>query len=437
MAEDRIVVGNGPSALRAAAALSTGDWRVTLITTGPDPSGLGGPELAQDSGRLRVAPEHRAVVEAVLGPLAEASSPRRAVQIRGNRFDLPMARVDVPRMFPINALGGAAQSWARTRTRNALAQIIGSGAEERTYRDWVVRRMGGPAYHHLYRSYAERRFGAAGEDLASSVARVFHGGPEDGPLFTAREADSNARAARLLADNGGQVRVGQVRSLEVEAGKVSAIVLEDGTLEVNGPVWIARSPRVIARWLGPEHGAPLAVDSDQLRVGRAVAVALRGDTAGLPDELHVLDEGAPFWRVIPHPSQPGVAIFHFTLGPDAEVPPDRLVVERVISATKSLGIGEFSPDGAVVQSQAEVRPVWLEVGLARLRRVQLRWRDLGIVGVGRAGTFAPLDPAEEIAHAAVMRDELNPDQRELHRAYLAPPVKQDDLDSPITRWLTR
>lgn len=437
MAEDRVVIGNGPSALRAAAALSTGDWRVTLITSGPDASGLGAPELAQDSGRLRVAPEHRALVEQVLGPLRESAPLRRALQVRGNRFDLPLHRAEVARLFPVGALGGAAQSWVTTRTRNALSQVLGGGAEERTYRDWVVRRMGGPAYHHLYRSYAERRFGAAAEDLASSVARVFHGGPEDGQLFQAEAADTSANAARLLQSNGGRVVVGQVRALRVEEGRVVGVVLADGEVEVKAPLWIARSPRVIARWLGEEHGAPLRVDSDQLRVGRAVAVALRGPTEGLPDELHVLDEGAPFWRVVPHPHQPGVAIFHFTLGPDAEVPPGALVVDRVRSATGALGLGEFSAEGATVQSQAEHRPVWLEVGLARLRRVQLRWRDLGIVGVGRAGTFAPLDAAEEIAHAAVLRDEANPDQRELHRAYLAPPVKQDDLDSHITRWLTR
>jgi hypothetical protein len=81
-------------------------------------------------------------------------------------------------------------------------------------------------------------------------------------------------------------------------------------------------------------------------------------------------------------------------------------------------------------------PRWLAGTHARLRRVLAAWSSLGITGVGRSGTMSLVDRATRIAFArALARDEA--DQRELHRRLLDPPVRADDLDASLLRFVER
>ena len=66
-----------------------------------------------------------------------------------------------------------------------------------------------------------------------------------------------------------------------------------------------------------------------------------------------------------------------------------------------------------------------------------RYQELGIVAVGRTGTFSTIDPAEEIALAARYQGQDAPDQREALRVLVDPPVRMDDVRSSLRRFIER
>jgi hypothetical protein len=59
----------------------------------------------------------------------------------------------------------------------------------------------------------------------------------------------------------------------------------------------------------------------------------------------------------------------------------------------------------------------------------LAFGELGIVSVGRRGTFSPICAGREIALAHRYATSEVPDQREALRSMLEPPVRSDDLNA--------
>ena len=435
MAEKRLVIGSGPDALRAAAVLATGGYQVTLLQEGPTPSGMQHPRYPAGTGWMRVSDAAREQVEAVLGPVVEAPDPHRAVTRGGRRFRLPLSPHQVPRLLDAPVLMPAAWHWLRARLKGASNELLGGGQEERSYRDWIARRMGGPAYHHLYRSYAHRRWAHDPDDLSASLAQVHHGLPDPGPFQVAGGGyDEVLRTAeRVIIEAGGEIITqAQVRGLVALGGRVVAVRCTDGELPVSGPLWVALDPVRVCALLGEACQESLRVDAGHLPVQDAAIVVLRGEVDGLPDELHVLDEDAPFWRVVVPYGVEKTALMHITApqGSDGEL------IARCEAAALALGIGRFTPTGEVERLQRWV-PVWTCSSHARFRRTLRAWRQLGIVGVGRSGMLSPMDPGTEIAMAGLYRDLADPDQAEIHRVHLDPPVRRDDLDARITRLIER
>lgn len=437
---NRYVIGIGPDALRAAAVLATGEQRVSLLTESASPSGRGLPALPVGTGRIRCGAEGRALVEQVLGPLTEYPVGGRGVAFGGKVHRLPLAQATVPTLFPAAELPGAARTWAAARLRNATRQLMGSGTEERSYRDWVVRRMGASAYANLYRSYAERRWGLPAEELSVAVARLFHGKPEEPGTLTvaAGEAAALQHAEGLLRGAAGEVRTGvTVEGLVVRGGRVAAVRTAEGEIPVEGPLWVARAPSVVVGWLGEALDSGPRVDGAALTSRQLVQVSFQGDVSGLPAEIHVLDEGAPFYRAVRPVGTQDLLVLHATLDAGAEAPPPRLVADRFVPSARQLGLGTLDPDTVQVEVLPEQQPVWGRVCHARLRRLLLRFRELGVVLVGRTGAFGYLDPGAEIGLAASYRDEQNPDQREAQRVLTDPPILLDDLEARITRFIER
>ncbi len=437
---ERVVVGSGPDALLSAAVLAGAGLRPVLVLAGGPEGGLGlrHPELPAGTGRMRLDEGDRALAERAVGALVEAPDPSRAVLAEGRVRRLPLSPAEVHRLFPREARVPAARAWARRRARLALNSLLGGGQEERTHRDWVVRRMGAVAWHHLYRGYAERRWGAPSERLGVAVARLFHGTPDPGPHLVAgggpRVALEAARQAVL--DAGGRVIHAPVRGLVVADGRVAAVRAGDEEVPVDGPLWVAASPAVVAGWLGEALEPEVAHDAAKLVALPGARVALAGDAADLPEEVHVLDERAPFWRVVTPYGVERVAIFDYT-GPAAGAVDDEALARRTAEAAAEVGLGRFTTEGARVERLADHAPLWRPGVHAVLRRVLLAWRRLGIVAVGRGGAFRDLDPGEVIGLAARYAGEDDPDQLEVHRQRLMPPVWREDLDARITRFVER
>lgn len=421
--------------------LAAGGHRVRLFQAGDTPSGLTHPRLVVGTGRMRVAPPDRALTEEVLGALVEAPEADRAVLARGRMHRLPLSPAQVPALFDRRVAAHAASEWTRARARNAMHRFVGGGQEERTYADWVERRMGGVAAHHLYRPYARRRWGLDPKELSVSVARLFHGVADSGPhqVMGGGPQEALAHAEQVLRAAGGEIRTGvRVRALRVDGERVGTVILDDGEeIPVEGPLWVAEPYRRVVGWLRDAASTSLRFDAERQLTATLVEVALTGDTTRLHSEIHVLDAEAPFWRVVCPYGMEQTAIFHATALDGSTLGDDATLAEQFAQAARQLGLGHFSTEGSRVERLADWQPVWTPLCHVRSARLLRAFRRLGIVAVGRKGTFSFIDPGQEIALAARYRDEDDPDQKEAHRVMIDPPIRIDDLDARITRFVER
>lgn len=438
-ANSRVVIGAGPDALRTAAVLAAKGHVVTLLQQGETATGLRHPQLPTGTGWMRIPETEREIVESVLGPTVEAPDPLRAVTRRGHRYSLPLQRWQLARLLERHARLPALQAWIRARSRNTTADLTGTGQEERSYKDWVTRRMGGPAYHHLYRNYAQRRWAMEPDALSASTARVHHALPDPGPFQVAGGGyDEVLRTAEnVIVRAGGSIQTGvQIHGFDLENGRVCQVRTSTGTVALDGSVWVCAPAETLCEWLGEHATVSMGVDASHLQMSDVAIVAVRGEVDGLADELHVLDESTPFWRVVVPYGVEKTALFHMTLSSDDQQT-DAQLVDSVLEAANAIGLTTFSASGAKVERLSDWQPAWGMGNHTRLRRLLRTLRPMGVIWAGRAGAFADVDPATEICFAAALASDDDPDQAEIHRVLLDPPVRKEDLNAHITRLVER
>jgi hypothetical protein len=425
----RVVIGAGTDGLRAAAALAATGEQVCLVQSTDTPHGLQFPDLPEGTGRLHISSDARAFVETVIGPVVEAPDLVRAIAVREQVHRLPLDLMAVPQLFDTASLQGVGLHFVRRRARNGLIPLTGGGQEERSYRQWVERRMGGPAYHHMYSDYASRRWGADGDNLSSSVARVHHNPSE---YSTAGQVSGGGPRAALdhavsvIESHGGTIMCGaNVKGLKVVDGTVVAVRVGRKNIVVDGPVWIARPPSVVASWLGDVLHSGLHVDARLLQTMDAVQVSMPIAEASSFDEIHLLGSDSPAWRLTQSYGGEFEAVYHCTV-PSGTPAPDPSVLAAVGS---SLGLKGLEPAAAKVERLSEWNPLWAPLTHTRLRRLFLAFGELGVVSVGRRGTFSPICAGREIELAGRYAHSERPDQREALRSMLEPPVRSDDLNA--------
>lgn len=438
---ERVVIGIGPDALRAAAVLSTAGHAVTLLQGGPGASGLAHPDLPQNSGRMRARDEVRTVAEQVFGPLVEAPGIGRGIQLAGRTWHLPLRRRDAPFLGPASWRLPLARGLIQARKELTSSELSGTGKEERSYRDWVVRRMGEPAWRLLLRPWATRRFGVPAEQLGAALARHHHAIPDEGPHQVAggRSRISLEAAEQAILASGGRIRSGvQVQAIELKGNSVAAVRLAGGErVTVHGPLWVARGPATVLSWLPGELREPLERDAEGLVSADLLVLCLKGEVDGLPEELHVLDEDAPFWGVVSPYGIKEYALFLSTLRSDEPTPDMDLLARESAEAARRLGIGSFSDQEPRLERLVEFQPAWTMGAHARFHRLVNLFDDHGIVPVGRTGAFSPLDPGAEVELALALRDEDKPDLRGALRRIADPPARLDDLRVSLRPFIQR
>jgi hypothetical protein len=436
MTQQRVVIGSGPDGLRAAAALALDGHAPLLLQQGPGASGLQRPDLPEHDGRMR--PQDRALAEEITGEMTDRGAPRHAVVRAGTVHALPLRPAGVRSLLPNHQQAAAAKAWLGARTRNGLVDLLGGGQEERTHRDWLVRRMGEPAWREVYCGYAERRWGMASTALGVGVARVHHFLVDSGPWLAPSDGPEAAlRHAEGLVRGAGQVRSNvEVESLVVENGRVRAVRLSDGEqILVEGPLWIEDTPARVRAWLGDAAEPEIGDACRWLRAADTARIGLRGLREDLPDVLHLLDDDAPGWAVVHFGGGAGVLESTFPVG-EAAPPPSELQAQAV-SLCRRAGLGDAVPDGGPVEVLRAGSAAWGTTSHAALRDVVLAFERLGLVAVGGRGVFANLDGGEALNLLSRYRGEARPDQREALRDFVEPPVWLDDLGAPITRLITR
>ncbi|MCB9745932.1 MAG: hypothetical protein H6740_25380 [Alphaproteobacteria bacterium] len=431
-----MVLGGGPSALRAAARVEGAGWLV------PPGERRRAPQLPEDRGVAEASPQGLELLRAAYGAAPRVDRLDQGLWLNGRAHTLPLRRRSLLEVFPPELAPGALRGWLRARGKAELRKIIGGGLEQRCYRDWAVQRFGEGVYQHLYASYGAARFGDPTQ-VNISAARLAHslgprhplvslgGGPEAG-----WQRLEQAAAAPVEAP---------IRSVEIADKRVSAVITEDTRFEIEGPLWCAVSPARLAGWLGSWIPVELRTSMLRLRSRHRVQVALRrvGGGAELPAELHVADP-APFFRVSRPGALPGasgldgVLIVHLSLS--AEDPrwsgSDAALIDELVAAFEQLGLPRVEAQGAVVDRIAEYDPEWLGPWHPFHVRINDALAKLGIQLVGRAGMHRHVDASQELE----LVDALLQAPRKAHehaRVLLDPPVKLDDQQASFTRFTER
>lgn len=438
MSGHRVVFGAGLGALRAAVALARrGDAVIWL-----DPSGGPGvqPELSLERGPWRAPVGDLSAFEDLIGPLRPAARRNRKVSWGGRAVRLPLSAADRLRFVGIRHARAPVDRLLRARVRNVLSEALGGGLEERTYEDWVVRRVGRPLFARRYAAYALRRWGRAPDALSASTARWHHFVPHDDRLVEAADPMTAAEALRAaLTSAGGARRAGaRIQRLHVEQGRVTAVELVGGErILCAGEPWLALDPAGVAALLDPADLSP------DLRVIALRCVNLDRVVVEVPDaearedeELHLLDD-APFWAVL---RGGGRAQLISTVDPAA--PWDAAEhLRRCADACHLMGLALRIDGSAELRRIPGAQPSWSPQTHAYLRDVLLAWERLGIVVFGRQGAMADLDPLEELGHTLALlapgADGGGPDQREAQRVHAEPSAREDDVLAPIAPFITR
>lgn len=434
----RVVFGSGLGALRVAVALARRGEPVLWL----DPSRAPSPEVEPtlERGPWRAPAGEAAPLEAIVGPLRPAPGRVRLASWGARSARLPLSLADRLRFVGLRHARAPAERLVRARVRNALAEALGGGLEERTYEDWVVRRVGRPLFARRYASYARRRWGRDPGALSASTARWHHFVQHDQRLVAAPEPTVAAAALSAALEAAGGVRkVGaQLSRLHVEQGRVVTVELDGGErILCSAAPWLALDPAAVAGLLDPaDLPADLRVIARRCLNLDRVVVEVPDPDAREDEELHVLDD-APFWAVL---RGGGRAQLISTIDPTA--PWDEADhLRRCADAGHLMGLALRIDERTAVRRVAGAQPSWGPQTHAYLRDVLLGWERLGIVAFGRQGAMADLDPLEELAHALSLMgpgaEGAEPDQREAQRVFAEPSAREDDVLAPITPFITR
>ena len=430
MSSPQVLLSDGPDGLRAAALLSVRGTPVRLLQSGNTPSGLSDASRPVDPPRFSVAAAVAEDLETALGPLEPAPVPRRGLSTSSGTVALPCGLRTLLGTVDRGSVTELVREYSRTRGRNGLAELVGGGQEERSHRDWVVRRMGAPLWRSLYEPYIQARDGASSSALSSVRARVLHAAPSSTRGVVLADASGwEARALRAIRAAGGEVVTGaKVSRVEVEAGSVSRVHLADGSaVDLDGTLWSTVGPRRMANWLAEALPRTLAVDASRLPSRTAVRVFLQGELQALDgqevDEVHIVDQSFPLWRVVR--CGEGV-VASLTLPEGASFTDDVLLAECALRLEQR-GLARVDASSGRVERLRDWQPVWVRNAHAVLRPVLVGWSGLGIRSIGRAGTHAPLDVGEEASVVERLAASTVPDLQEVQRQVVFAPARLDDL----------
>ena len=429
----QVVIGGGPSGVVAAAALEG----AVLLDPDRHVGGLEWTEVPVDRGVCDAA--NAETVAQLAGGAPVATGFGKGLWAGGQVWSLPFQRRELRTILPDS--GRALVEWTRARAELvARDSLLGGGYEERTYKDWVVQRYGGSAFRLLYGPYAHKRFGDP-EVAGVSLARLHHGLVLDEGLVGVGATPAAGIEAML---SGVDVRtdVG-LAGIELEDDHVKRVLTSDGAVDCD-ELFLACTLADAAELLGDQ--LPLGIRTDigvfttRHRLQVVVTAELPGD---MPAEVHVVDD-APFFRVTVPELLPGgdalagKLIAHVAVddGDPLWTSGDGRVVEAVVAGLASTGIARAHDGDARVVRLADWDPAWTGPWHPAWHRVAAWFHKRGIRLVGRVATHRHADLGASLAHAQHVANAAD-DYHEAGRIRLDPPVRLDDLDVSITRFVER
>lgn len=425
-----VLIGSGPCAMRAAAAMPSVRW------LDASPRVLDHPHLPVDMGLFEDHGTASLVWELAGG--APALTLRSQLLAKGRTLDLPFRRRELARMLPFQGAQRALTDWTKTRANIKAREVIGGGHEQRSYQDWVVYRYGRALYEQLHAPYAQRRFGDPGA-VAIALAKIHHGITES-PGW-ARVGESAAAAHEHLMSKV-QREYADFEGLEIEDGRVVAVHSDQGRVETERLVWTGPVPE-LAEWLEGEIPEILAVDMRRLKTRHRVEAFLPMPGAdALPDVLHIVD-AAPFFRITPV-SMTGDGVIdgvccHMAL--DDGAPEwgmgDARLLTQCAEAISVLELGRADESKGLLRRMADYDPAW-QVGrwFPDATRVTRALNEMGITLLGRSAAYRWMDPGQSLMLARSIGEDPEA-WHEALRTQVDPPIKLADEGVPVTRFIER
>jgi len=247
--------------------------------------------------------------------------------------------------------------------------------------------------------------------------------PAEGPAARAAHALAAVEAA------GGRVIAGvSVQRFVVREGRVATILLaRRRRIRVEGEVLVAHPPAEVAGWLGEAIPDPIHAHAGRLSFRHALEVLLPADDADLPDEIHLVGPGGPFFRItLPgrcpgHTDLAGHVLLHATIDPDDPLwrAPDADIEDAARAALAEFPGIPIRCGDAHIRRLEEDQPCWTLGSAPSWLRVRAAFASLGVVGVGRSGTFGHLDPLGEVRFLEALLADVP--LREAHRLHVDPP----------------
>jgi hypothetical protein len=408
--EPIIVIGSDGSALRAASLAEAAGHPVTLLATGALP------EVDLPEGRGVWVENGGDSAKTIYGTVQPVEVVR-AIVLGGVQHYLPLSAAKLAKILPNRIQAGL--DYFKARGAIELAELVGGGAEQRSYQHWIVRRFGSTAFQKLFSSYCQRRFGDP-TLLSCNIARYLHGTEYTHRLFApttpALRSPQKQLSAKILAITPHQVETDQ------------------GTF--SGRILSSLPPHTLARLLKPEVEPGILQDTERLGHQDRVIIYIHAPSK-LPFETHILDDSTRFFRITRPELIPGfsalkdVLALHFTVSPGF---PCSSLVEEAISGLNRLGI-TATATSARTQTLSAYQPSWEGVHLSRLRRWALALEPFGIYPIGRSGAHSLQDPAEELPYLTAV---LNSEQslRSLIRSFIEP-FSEDPPRTHLRRILER
>ncbi len=435
MASLVLVVGAGPDALLAAAVASAMGFRVNCALAEPYAAALRNPDIPRDLGHVGDVPIDPAIAKALGGFVKlqhDSPTSGRAVFHNGRLRPLPLRPRDLCRLLEPSLAAQVLWGLTRARLADELGDLLGTWREIRSYRDWVCTQFGEPIFDLLHSHYCARRWGSP-FDMSASVARLHHGCPSSGTLLTPRlpPRDFLKRQVELVEASGGGLYLNSpLRSFLLEDGQVVGAYLVGRTEPLLGRVLAAIPPAAVLKALDPTAAKALGADVGHLKARHSVQVMVPVKSDHLPREIHLMDPGIPFFRILRPAALPACGQLAGCLVLHANIDEADPLWTEDDQHWGELARQSLADSGLAVPTGGNTR-------VNRLRNHEAQWtmgwhptwmkatetyQEIGLAGTGRSGSFAPISPSREIALTVSVLSEDIVGLRDTYRSHVDPPT---------------
>ena len=326
---------------------------------------------------------------------------KQAIVFGGKRYKLPLGPRAITSFLRQDKGSELLKQWLMAKTRSVSSVILGGGREERSYADWVQRRMGEDIYETFYADFIQKKYGLEGALLSSGLARILHFSSKKRYRYLYQSQSKVSQAAyahpeKIIVQNG--------KAVAVQIGGVKHLITHGLTFALPIPQILSMIEEV-----------PLSIRVDARSIGYTDKreLYLEGDFSSAEHTTYFLDGNDP--RICLEKISATEGIMWVKNGTD-------------INQLKGLwGNANIKRD----HIRTHAIPIWRTQSHFRYRRIASYLDSLGISLVGPRALFSQKDTHELLQ----LKEQQKEPIREFLRKHIEPPIFQEDLNVSLKRFI--